>query len=186
LPYDLRQLDEEAAYDSEEDGEYEIDDEYQVVDTSTIDASTTTNINAFTNNHKEVHQVQVNQYNNEIVKPAAMTHNFWPLFNRMCIRDLNFFRLQMDELCPHIGNQINWDFLLCEPCTDVSVMIFLYVASVWQSRPVGKEDELAVPVIWSLAMQLRVIVPSEEVLMGVEHTTAADQIPGLLPIDQWR
>lgn len=198
LPYEIRPHDEEAEYDSEEDGEYELDDEYdtslEVANINPVNASTTTtttnkNIIASPKNHKEVHQIQINEYihiNNINIKPATVAHNFWPLFNRMCIRDLNFFRLQMDELCSHISEDINWAFLLCEPCTDVSAMIFLYVTSVWQSRPVGKEDELAGPVIWSLAMQLRVIVPSEQILRVVEHRKATDQLPGLLPISQWR
>lgn len=195
LPYDLRQ-DSEVEYDTEEDGdynsdrdgEYEADDEYdgnhEMEDPNPTDSSID-NINAFTNNKNAVHKVQISQYNN-IVNSAAMAHNFWPLLNRILNQDLTFLRLQMEYYCPHIANEINWDFLLCEPCTDVSVMIFLYVTSVWQSRPSDKEDELVVPVIWSLAMQLRVIVPSEQVLRVVEHTTATAEIPGLLPIDQWR
>ncbi|GAM39582.1 hypothetical protein EIK77_005512 [Talaromyces pinophilus] len=197
LPYDLGRHEEEDAYDSEKDGEYEIDEEYYAslgvagINPNNGPTTTNNNINTSTTNHREVHQIQIDQYNNddddnEIIKPATVAHNFWPLFNRMCIRDLNFFRLQMDELCPHISEQINWAFVLCEPCTDVSAMIFLYVASVWHSRPVGKEDELAGPLIWSLAMQLRIIVPSEQILRVVEHTKATDQIPGLLPISQWR
>lgn len=202
LPYELRRQDEGAEYDSEQDGEYELDDEYDaslgVAGINTINTSTTATIttatitnasttdvaNTSTNKLKKVHQIETSERNN--INPAIVAHNFWPLFNRMCVRDLNFFRLQMEELCPHISEEINWGFLLCKPCTDVSAMIFLYVTSVWQSRPDEKEDELSVPVIWSLAMQLRTILPSEQILRVVEHSRATDQILGLIPISQWR
>lgn len=199
LPYDFRQQHEEDGYDSEQDGEYELDEEYDTAlvaginrineSTTTItDASTANIVNSATNKLEAVHKIESNERSNKItlIKTAKVAHNFWPLFNRMCIRDLNFFRLQMDEVCPHISNEINWGFLLCEPCTDVSAMIFLYVTSVWQSRPDGKEDELVVPLIWSLAVQLRTLVPSEQVLRVLEHTRATDHIKGLKPISQWR
>ncbi|KAE8557105.1 hypothetical protein EYB25_001811 [Talaromyces marneffei] len=189
LPYDLGEHN-ESEYDSDQDGEYEVDDEYvvnhEMADFNLVNAPTTNNNNAFTNNHMEVRQVQEKQYNNKIVQPATASHDFWPLLNSMVVRDLDFMRLQMELYCPHIANEINWDFLLCEPCTDVSVMIFLYVTSVWQSRPRGKEGELAGPIIWSLALQLRVLVPSEQVLRVLELTTAAEEIPGLLSIHQWQ
>ncbi|RAO64762.1 uncharacterized protein BHQ10_000774 [Talaromyces amestolkiae] len=196
LPCDFRRQDEDEAYNSEQDGEYELDEEYDAAlvaginrinaSTATItDTSTADVVRSTTNKLKEVNQMETNEHN-KIIKSAIIAHNFWPLFNRMCNRDMNFFRLQMDEVCPHISNEINWSFLLCEPCTDVSAMIFLYVMSVWQSRPDGKEDELAVPLIWSLAIQLRILVPSEQVLRVLEHTRATDHIKGLKPISQWR
>lgn len=186
LPYDLRRHDEEDAYDSEEDGEYELDDEYDA--SQDVADSSPNNVDTSMHRLKKVHQIETTQSQNNsngMIKAATVAHIFWPLFNRMCIRDLNFLRLQMDEFCSQVSEDINWNFLLCEPCTDVSAMVFLYLTSVWQSRPDGKEDELAMPLIWSLAMQLRIILPSERILRVVEHRRAVEQIPGLLPISQW-
>ncbi|EED19583.1 hypothetical protein TSTA_028660 [Talaromyces stipitatus ATCC 10500] len=159
-------------YDDEQDCDHEI------VDYDPDDVASNAKIKAFVTNQSVRKEAQCNQHqnnNNNIIKPATMIYNFWPLLNLMLIRDMNALRLMMNQHCPHVNCEINWYFLLCNPCTDLAVMIYLYAMSVWHSRPDPTDCYLSISIVWSLAIQFRDIVPCEELLTKLEMSQETEK-----------
>lgn len=95
----------------------------------------------------------------ELLDPDTVRRNFWSLFCRAHLEDFITFKLRMDKACPDVSKGINWPFLIFDTCTDVSVMVYLFVTSVWQSRPNPKDENLTDHVVMILAQELKCLVP---------------------------
>lgn len=97
--------------------------------------------------------------NDEVLDSDTLRRNFWSLFCRAHLEDFITFKLRMDKACPDVSKGINWPFLIFDTCTDVSIMVYLFVMSVWQSRPNPKDENLADHVVMILAQELKCLVP---------------------------
>jgi Ni,Fe-hydrogenase I cytochrome b subunit len=82
--------------------------------------------------------------------------DFWSLFNHSYIKDMIYFRGLILRRYPYLGQEINWAFLLHQPCTDVAVMVYLWVLGAWQLC----SDKYKEALLGMLGTQLCSLVPS--------------------------
>lgn len=78
---------------------------------------------------------------------------FWHLFHFMYISHMMLFRNMLRIGYPDLLRGINWDFVFREPCTDVNIMLYLWMVGVWHAKMDGEAA------LTAIADQIRILLP---------------------------
>lgn len=86
------------------------------------------------------------------------TPDFWTLFHFMYRKDMQSFRMRLLQMDPQLLYGIDWDFMLCDESSDVCVMVYLWMLSLWHTQQ--RYAMMSSSLLKLLAGQLRILLPN--------------------------